>query len=51
MGQIPSPVITDISWGRMVVEGLGGGRDFKLWPWVACSTRHVDGVTPNAIHW
>ena len=27
-----SPRITHISWGRMEVEGLGRGKDFKLYP-------------------
>jgi hypothetical protein len=27
-----SPRITHVSWGHMEVEGLGGGRNFKLYP-------------------
>jgi hypothetical protein len=27
-----SPQITHISWGRMEVEGVGTGKDFKLYP-------------------
>src|SRR5207302_9575626 len=27
-----SPRITHLSWGRMEVEGVGAGRDFKLYP-------------------
>ena len=27
----PSPRINHVSWGRMEVEGLGAGRDFKLY--------------------
>ncbi len=27
-----SPRIREISWGRMEVEGLGAGKDFKLYP-------------------
>ena len=27
-----SPRITDLSWGHMEIEGLGAGRDFKLYP-------------------
>ena len=26
------PRIVRISWGRMQVEGLGAGKDFKLYP-------------------
>jgi hypothetical protein len=46
-----SPRILDISWGRMEIEGLGQGRDFKLWPgggrtwdWSEFGTGHVRGV-------
>ena len=28
----PSPRIVGLSWGRIEVEGLGPGQDFKLWP-------------------
>ncbi len=31
MGKTRSPLITGISWGRMAVEGVGDGKDFKLW--------------------
>jgi len=49
-----SPRIVEISWGHLEVEGLGAGKDFKLypgggrpWDWnetgtwhpAACSTR------------
>ena len=27
-----SPRIRELSWGRMVVEDVGPGKDFKLWP-------------------
>jgi hypothetical protein len=46
-----SPRITHISWGRMDVEGLGTGRDFKLypgggreWDWTETGTHHVPGI-------
>ena len=49
--QIRSPLITHISWGRMEVEGLGAGKDFKLypgggraWDWDETGTRHVPGI-------
>lgn len=46
-----SPRILAISWGRMEIEGLGLGKDFKLWPgggrdwdWNEFGTGHVRGV-------
>jgi len=48
-----SPRIETIEWGHMQVEGLGAGRDFKLWPgggrpwdWNETGTRHVPGIQP-----
>ncbi|GAA3672194.1 hypothetical protein GCM10022224_040500 [Nonomuraea antimicrobica] len=48
-----SPLITHVSWGRMVVEGLGEGKDFKLypgggrpWDWNETGTRHSPGIQP-----
>jgi hypothetical protein len=48
-----SPKIVHISWGVMEVEGLGVGKDFKLypgggraWDWSETGTRHVPGVLP-----
>jgi hypothetical protein len=48
-----SPRISHLSWGRMEVEGLGGGRDFKLypgggreWDWRETGTHHVPGIQP-----
>ena len=48
-----SPRITHISWGRMEVEGLRNGKDFKLfpgggreWDWSETGTRHVPGIQP-----
>ncbi|WP_188192208.1 Mth938-like domain-containing protein [Nonomuraea sp. SYSU D8015] len=48
-----SPLITHISWGRMVVEGVGEGKDFKLypgggrpWDWSETGTRHSPGIQP-----
>src|ERR1700745_982942 len=47
------PRITGISWGRMEVEGLGAGKDFKLypgggraWDWAETGTRHSPGIQP-----
>ncbi len=46
-----SPAVLEISWGRMLVEGLGEGKDFKLypgggraWDWSETGTRHSPGV-------
>jgi hypothetical protein len=43
--------ITHISWGRMEVDTLGVGKDFKLypgggraWDWNETGTRHVPGI-------
>src|SRR6266508_3039745 len=49
----PSPKIVDISWGRMEVEGLGVGKDYKMYPgggreWDRSETvtRHVPCIQP-----
>jgi hypothetical protein len=48
-----SPRISDLSWGRIVVDGVGAGKDFKLWPgggrewnWKETGTHHVPGIQP-----
>ncbi len=48
-----SPRITKISWGHMEVEGLGSGKDFKLypgggrgWDWRETNTEHIPGIQP-----
>ncbi len=48
-----SPRISHISWGRMDVDGLGAGKDFKLypgggrsWDWRETGTHHVPGIQP-----
>jgi hypothetical protein len=48
-----SPRVLRISWGRMEVEGLGAGKDFKLypgggveWDWSRTGTRHSPGIQP-----
>jgi hypothetical protein len=48
-----SPRILDVSWGHMEVEGLGSGKDFKLypgggreWDWRETGTRHFPGIQP-----
>jgi hypothetical protein len=48
-----SPRIEDLAWGMMKIEGIGTGKDFKLWPgggrewdWRETGTRHVPGIQP-----
>jgi len=48
-----SPRIIAVSWGRMTVDGLGDGKDFKLypgggraWDWNETGTRHRPGIQP-----
>ena len=52
-GNGKSPRITHISWGQMEVDGIGSGRDFKLYPgggrewnWKETNTHHVPGIQP-----
>jgi hypothetical protein len=40
----------------MIVEGVGSGKDFKLWPggarqwdWTETGTRHVPGIQPSDV--
>jgi hypothetical protein len=51
-----SPKITHIAWGEMEVEGLGVGKDFKLypgggraWDWSETNTQHVPGIQPDDV--
>ena len=51
-----SPKILDLSWGRMDVEGLGAGKDFKLfpgggrlWDWSLNGTAHEPGILPGEV--
>lgn len=48
-----SPQILALDWGKMNVEGVGTGKDFKLWPgggrawdWNETGTRHNPGIQP-----
>ena len=48
-----SPRILAVSWGRMEVEGIGAGKDFKLypgggreWDWNETGTTHSPGIQP-----
>ena len=51
-----SPRILAVRWGRMDVEGVGAGKDFKLypgggreWDWNETGTRHSPGIHPGDI--
>lgn len=51
-----SPRIARISWGRVLVDGVGTGKDFKLypggarvWDWSETGTAHVPGIQPADI--
>ena len=51
-----SPKIKNISWGKMEVEKIGEGKDFKLYPgggrawnWKETNTRHVPGIQPSDV--
>ena len=46
-----SPRIESLGWGKMKVETLGSGKDFKLWPgggrpwdWNETGTAHSPGI-------
>jgi hypothetical protein len=48
---LKSPVIKSIVWGSIEVDGVGTGRDFKLfpgggraWDWSETNTHHVPGI-------
>jgi len=48
-----SPRISRISWGNMTIQGIGTGKDFKLWPgggrdwnWNETNTHHIPGIQP-----
>jgi hypothetical protein len=48
-----SPKISRIAWGEMDIEGLGSGKDWKLWPgggrqwdWNETGTHHEPGIQP-----
>lgn len=52
-----SPKITGLSWGRMEIENIGSGKDFKLWPgggrdwdWSETDTHHVPGIQPDDVN-
>ncbi|WP_436529487.1 Mth938-like domain-containing protein [Actinoplanes sp. HUAS TT8] len=48
-----SPTVLAVAWGKMQVEGLPEGKDFKLWPgggrpwnWNETGTQHDPGIQP-----
>jgi hypothetical protein len=48
-----SPSVLELSWGHMKIDGLGVGKDFKLypgggraWDWSETGTRHTPGIQP-----
>jgi len=52
-GEMRSPKILAVFWGRMEIEGIGTGKDFKLypgggreWDWNETGTRHSPGIQP-----
>ncbi len=51
-----SPKVLSVAWGRMDVEGLGTGKDFKLypgggreWDWAETGMRHRPGIQPEDV--
>lgn len=51
-----SPRILSFGWGKMDIEHLGSGKDFKLWPgggrnwdWSEYGTGHNSGVQPGDV--
>jgi len=51
-----SPIINSLVWGKMTIDGLGSGKDFKLWPgggrvwdWAETNTHHVPGIQPEDV--
>jgi hypothetical protein len=54
LGQSPSPHISGISWGQIIVESHGSFKDVKLfpggareWDWNETGTSHSRGVQPS----
>lgn len=51
-----SPKILSSGWGKLEIENLGKGKDFKLWPgggkawdWSIHGTEHGKGIQPGEI--
>ncbi len=54
--EVLSPRINELSWGRMAIDGVGTGKDLKLWPgggrewdWMETGTHHVPGIQPTDV--
>mmetsp|Transcript_28680 Transcript_28680/g.58724 ORF Transcript_28680/g.58724 Transcript_28680/m.58724 type:complete len:145 (-) Transcript_28680:70-504(-) len=58
--ELPSPIVTKISWGKLTVEGGDGTcstfKDAKLypggardWDWGETGTRHSPGIHPDDV--
>ena len=54
--ELPSPRITDCSWGRVSIDGHGAVKDAKLypggaraWDWRETGTRHDPGIQPSDV--
>ena len=54
--ELQSPRIEHITWGHMIIAGIGRGKDFKLWPggarfwdWTETNTHHVPGIQPDDV--
>lgn len=48
-----SPEIKEVSWGRIIIAGIGGFKDVKVfpggareWDWRETGTRHIPGIQP-----
>jgi len=51
-----SPRILALRWGQMDLEGVGAGKDFKLypgggreWDWNETGTKHSPGIQPGDV--
>lgn len=51
-----SPRILAAGWGKMEIEAIGAGKDFKLWPgggrawnWGETGTDHSTGIQANDV--
>ena len=56
LSTVASPRILSSGWGKMDIEHLGSGKDFKLWPgggrgwdWSEYGTGHQSGVQPGDV--
>lgn len=52
-----SPRILSFGWGKMEIESIGHGKDFKLWPgggrawdWSEHGTDHRRGIQQGDVH-